>query len=392
MTEQLVKWFVKDGDQTDKQEVRTRYGILSSIVGVICNFILFFIKITIGMILQSISVMADAFNNLSDAASSIISFAGVKLANRPADKEHPFGHGRYEYIAALVVAFLVLQVGLSCLKSSIEKILNPAPIQANLILVGILCLSILMKVWLGLFNKNLGSRINSKVMKATAADAFGDVLVTSATVFSVIIGMLTGWKIDGCMGLIVSIFVLLAGFNIAKDTLEPLIGVAATREEYEKITKFVEKYEGIEGTHDLIVHNYGPSKTMATIHAEVPKNVEIEKSHEIIDRIERDAAREMGVFLVIHMDPVEINNETITALKRLASNIVREQESQASIHDFRMVNGENRVNLIFDLVVPHSYKEEQEEKLRQEVMRRMAENDSRYQCVITVEHSYVANE
>lgn len=391
MTDLLVKWFIKNADQVENQLVRTHYGILASIVGIICNLFLFFIKIVIGLFINSISIMADAFNNLSDAASCIISFIGVKLANRPADKEHPFGHGRYEYIAALIVAFLVMQVGLTCFQNAINKIWHPEPIQANLGIIVILILSILVKVWMGFFNKNLGNRIQSSVMRAASADAFGDVFITSTTSISVIIGTLTNWNVDGPMGVIVSIFVLIAGFNIAKDTIEPLLGEAATKEDYNKITSFVESYDGIIGSHDLIVHKYGPSYTMASIHGEVSRNAGIEEAHEIIDQIERDAKHMLGIFLIIHMDPIAVDDEKSNFLKKQIDQIAKELEPASSIHDFRMVNGENQINLIFDLVVPHAYSEEKEEKLMLALIGRVSNMDKRYQCVITIEHGYIAS-
>lgn len=288
------------------------------------------------------------------------------------------------------MAFLVLQVGLSCMKSAVDKILHPSLIQSSWITIGILAISILLKVWLGRFNQKLGERINSNVMKATAADSFGDVLITSATVISVVIGHITKWKIDGYMGFVVSIFVLYAGFNIAKDTLEPLLGEAATSETYKKISGFVEGYEGILGTHDLIVHNYGPSHTMATIHAEISKDADIVEVHEVIDRIEHEALKKLDIFLVIHMDPIEANDERVIRLKKEINDLVQGIDKEASIHDFRMVNGENRINLIFDMVVPHSYSLEQQQSLEKRVRKEMSEKDKRYQCVITVEHSYVS--
>lgn len=390
MTQLLVKLFVKDYTNTEKSKVRTAYGVLTSIVGIICNIILFGIKITIGLIINSISVMADAFNNLSDAASSIIGLIGVKLAERPADKEHPFGHGRFEYIAALAVSFLILQVGISCFKSAFTKILNPEKVGFNWILIGILSISVLVKVWLSSFNRTLGKRINSTVMKATAADALGDVLITTTTIASVIIGKLTGFTVDGWMGVIVSVFVLLAGFNIAKETLEPLLGEAVDREVYEAVTVMVEGYEGIVGSHDLIVHNYGPSHTMATIHAEVPNDVNLEEAHGTIDRIERDVLREMGIFLVIHMDPIEINDQKIIEKRKVVVDVIKELEPKAAIHDFRIVNGENHINLIFDLVVPFSYKEEQEQELLFKIEDALKKIDERYQIVITIENSFIA--
>lgn len=389
MTNLLVRTFIKNSDQIQNKEVRKRYGLLASIVGVICNVILFFVKFMIGLTIASVSVMADSFNNLSDAASSIISFIGVKMANRPADKEHPFGHGRYEYISALIVAFLVVQVGFSCFKSSIDKIIHPEETKFQWVLVFILIGSILLKVWLGFFNRTLGKRINSTVMKATAADAFGDVIITSATVLSLIITKYTGFEVDGYMGVIVSLFVLFAGINIAKDTIEPLIGEAVSPEVCETIMKKVESYEGIVGSHDLIVHTYGPSHTMATIHAEVPCNMDIEEIHEIIDGIERDVLRELDIFLVIHMDPVEVNNQFVDDLKETVLKTLHSLDEKATIHDFRVVNGEETINLIFDLVVPHSYSTIQEQTLLMDLIETVNEKDQRYQCVVTLEHSYV---
>ncbi len=389
MTELLVRCFVKNHQDVQNQTVRTSYGVLSSIVGVVCNLILFMVKISIGMLIHSISVMADAFNNLSDAASSVISFVGVKLASRPADKEHPFGHGRYEYIAAFAVAFLVVQVGFSCMKSAFDKILHPSLLESSWLLIGILEISILLKAWLGFFNRKLGERINSNVMRATAADAFGDVLITSATVLSVIIGQITGWKIDGYMGFVISLLVIYSGFCIAKDTLRPLLGEAASAEDYEKITDFVESYEGILGTHDLIIHNYGPSNIMATIHAEVSRDADIEVAHETIDKIEQDCFKQLGIFLVIHMDPIA-QDEAAVALRNEMAELVRSIDREVSIHDFRMVNGEKQINLIFDMVVPHEYSGEKKELLVERVKEEANKKDNRYQCVITVEHSFVA--
>lgn len=392
MTKLLVRLFIKDYTQIETTKVRAAYGILASAVGIFCNVLLFGIKLSIGLLIHSISVMADAFNNLSDAASSIISLIGVKLASRPADQEHPFGHGRYEYITAFIVAFLVLQVGFSCLKSSVDKIFHPQLIEFKLGLVIILCISVLVKVWLAMFNRNLGKKINSTVMKATAADATGDVMITSATILSLVIGTVIGLPIDGFMGVIVSIFVLVSGFNIAKDTLEPLIGNAANPKLYHELTQKVESYQDIIGTHDLIIHNYGPTHSMATIHAEVPNNIQIEKAHEIIDKIERDVLREMNIFLVIHMDPIEINDKKIIRMKKMTVDLVKELEPLATIHDFRVVNGEGQINLIFDMVVPYSYNEQKENELVNQLTEQLKRRDKRYQCIITLDKSFVAQE
>ena len=392
MTEFLVKLFVKDNQNVGNTKVRTNYGILSSLVGIACNVLLCSIKIAIGLIINSISVMADGFNNLSDAVSSVISLIGVKLASRPADKEHPFGHGRFEYISALVVAFLILQVGLTLLQSSIQKVIHPQAMSFNPIFVGILCLSVSLKVWMMLFNRKLGKRINSTVMIATSADSQNDVVVTSATIISILIVGLTGVKIDGYMGILVSLFVMFSGFSIAKNTLEPLLGQAVDREVYEKITKMVQSYEGINGTHDLIIHNYGPTQRMATIHAEVPNNINFEDAHETIDKIERDVLEKLDIFLVIHMDPIEVNNTMVLMKKEIVLNIIRNFEEKATVHDFRVVNGEHQINLIFDLVIPYSYSKEQEHRLLTSIVEEARKQDSRHNCIITMENSFIAEE
>ena len=363
--------------------------MLASVVGIFCNVLLFLIKISIGFVLRSISVMADAFNNLSDAGSSIISFVGVRIASKPADKDHPFGHGRIEYISALVVSFLVVEVGFTFLKDAIQKIMHPQEMHFQLISVIILLLSVGIKLWLGMFNKKLGKRIHSQVMLATAADSIGDVITTSATILSLIVFGVTGINIDGFVGLGVSLVVMWAGISIAKDTLEPLIGEAVSPEVYVQITKFVEQYDGIVGSHDLIVHNYGPGKSMASIHAEVPNDTDIETSHEVIDRIERDALKQLGIFLVIHMDPVETKDETVLAARKMAEEVLQSLDADASIHDFRMVDGKDQINLIFDMVVPHEYDQAKQRELHDLFVRCIRERDSRYQCVITVETSFI---
>ena len=281
MTQLLVKLFVKNYQDTDRTEVRTAYGVLSGLVGICCNVLLFAAKVTVGWMINSISVMADGFNNLSDAASSVISFVGVKMAEKPADADHPFGHGRIEYISAFIVAFLVIQVGFSLFQTSIGKIRNPEEMTFQLFPVLVLLLSIAVKLWLGMFNRSLGKRIHSSVMMAAAADSLGDVAATSATILSLLVFGLFDRNIDGIVGLAVSVVVMIAGVNIARDTLAPLIGQPIDPKVYRQISDFVEKYDGIAGTHDLIVHNYGPSRSMASIHAEVPRDQDIEVSHEI---------------------------------------------------------------------------------------------------------------
>lgn len=388
MTELLVKKFIKNYDQTENIQVRTRYGLLAGIVGICCNLVLFAAKLLTGVFINSISVMADAFNNLSDAASSIIGFVGVKMAEKPADEDHPFGHGRIEYIAAFIVAFIVIQVGFSLFKTSVGKILRPEELSFSLVSVFILLLSIGVKLWMAVFNRTLGKRINSAVMKATSADSLGDVAATSATILSLAVFGIWHVNIDGIVGLIVSVLVMIAGLNIAKDTLAPLIGEAIDPHVYEEITEFVESYEGIVGSHDLIVHNYGPNRSMASIHAEVPRDVDVEVSHEIIDRIEREAGRQLGIFLVIHMDPIETRDARVQELRELAKEVISGLDSRLKLHDFRVVDGTKRVNLIFDLVVPREYTKQMQDALKQQVNQKIHERDSKCYCVITTECSY----
>lgn len=390
MTEFLVNKFIKDSANIESTEVRTRYGMLASVVGIFCNVLLFSVKLAIGLILSSLAVTADAFNNLSDAASSIISFVSVKMAGKPADAEHPFGHGRIEYIAALIVSFLVIEVGFTFFKSSISKIMHPEEITFDPVPFIILILSILVKLWMAFFNNKLGKRIDSKVMLATAADSLGDVITTSATVISIVICHFTSINVDAIAGLIVSGIVIWSGVSIAKDTLEPLIGQRVPSELYQKITDMVESYEGIVGAHDLIVHNYGPNRSMATIHAEVPNDVSIEASHEIIDRIERDAKKELNILLVIHMDPVEMRDEEVLELRDKTSHIVHALDPELHFHDFRVLKENEQKNLIFDLVVPDSYTEKDANRVMHQLIALLHEMEKNVDCIITLDRSFEA--
>lgn len=391
MTNLLVKCFVKNYNDTENAKVRTDYGILASIVGIVCNIVLSIVKIIIGLIINSISVMADGFNNLSDAASSVIGFIGIKLSEKPADKEHPFGHGRFEYISALVVAVIIMQVGLELFQSSLKKLFNPDPVSFDPVLTAILFLSVFIKLWLMFFYRKLGRRINSTVMIANSYDSRNDVIVTAATVITAIIAGVTGLKLDSGMGLLVSAFVIISVIKILKETIEPLLGQAVEYELFEKITKMVESYDGIVGTHDLIIHNYGPTHRMATIHAEVPNNMDIQLAHEIIDQIETDAQKMLDIFLVIHMDPIEVDDKAVLEKKGMLLQIIEKLDERASIHDFRVVNGEHHINLIFDMVVPYNYTKAQQMELQSKIEQEVRQKDERYQCIIRIENSYIAD-
>lgn len=389
MSKLLVKLFVKDYNNSDDANVRTNYGILTSTVGIIANFLLFLVKLIIGIFINSISVIGDAFNNLSDAASSIISFIGVKIAARPADKEHPFGHGRAEYIASFIVAFLIVQVGFSVMKNSISKIISPQPVLFSGLTLIILSGSVLVKAWLGFFNRRLGKLIDSNVMKATAADSFGDVLITLTTIISIIIEKFSGLYIDGFVGFVVGLVVLISGINIAKETLLPLMGEAINKDIYKKITNKVESYDGIVGSHDLIVHDYGPNNIMATIHAEIPNDAHLVEIHEVIDTIERDILEEMDIFLVIHMDPIETKDVNILKKEGMILEILSRLEPKASIHGFRVIKSESQTSLIFDLVVPYSYTKKNRRTLIRSIIQETRKIDYHYECVITVENSFI---
>lgn len=389
MTEILVKLFVKDSENISNKSVRTAYGVLASAVGIISNIILFTIKFILGLLINSISVTADAFNNLTDAVSSIIIYIGVKMANKPADEEHPFGHGRYEYVAAFIVSFLILQVGWSVLKTSFNKIIEPSELRTDTIHIIFLALSILVKVWLVIFNKKLDKKVNSTIMRATVADSIGDIMITSMMVLSIIIQKIFNLQIDGYMGLVVGIFIIVSGIGIAKDTLMPLIGEAIDVELYSLVKDKVESYDGIVGSHDLIIHSYGPTSHMATIHVEVPNDADINHIHEIIDEIEKDVLEEFDICLVIHTDPIEINDQSILNKKEKIEEIVAFLEPEATIHDFRVVYGEKNINIIFEMVVPYSYTKKMEQDLLIKLMETVREIDSKYQCVVMIENSFV---
>ncbi len=389
MTQFLIKRFVKDYTNTNDKKVRHNYGMFASIVGIVCNIFLFAAKLISGLILKSVSVIADAFNNLSDAGSAIVTLIGFKLASKPPDRKHPFGHGRFEYISGLIVSFIIMLVGLEFLKTSVKKILYPEPIEFNVISLIVLVMSIFIKLWLSIFNKKIGKVISSKAVEATSIDSLSDVLATSATIISVIITALTDIIIDGYIGAVVACVVLFAGYNIAKDTLEPLIGTGIDPELAKNIHDMVLNYDGIEGMHDLIVHNYGPGRSMASLHAEVPADVNIETSHEIIDKIEKEVAQKLDVFLVIHMDPITTNDERITKIKKSIVDIVKAIDTKLDIHDFRIVDGQEQINVIFDLAVPLSYDDKQKEDLRTQVSKLAKIVDNRYNCIISVESNYI---
>ncbi len=387
----LVHKFIKNYKNTEEESVRTGYGILGGIVGILVNLTLFTTKLIIGIISKSIAVTADAFNNLSDAASSIITILGFKLSNIPADEEHPFGHGRIEYISGLIVAFMVMIVGFQFIKSSIQRILNPQTVIFETIPFVLILLSIGFKVWLSRFNKFIGNSINSTALKAASLDALGDVVTSSTVALSLLLSKWTSFPVDGYIGVIVSILILYSGFSLVKDTLNPLLGEAPDEELVKDIKDGVLSYENITGVHDLIIHNYGPGRCMASIHAEVPSNISIVKIHDIIDTAEKEISEKFKIHLVIHMDPINVDDKEVLNTQKQVAEILDKNPMIKSMHDFRVVGEGERKNLIFDVVVDSSKRNKSisDEHLKNEICSEIKSIYPHYECIITIDDDFM---
>lgn len=387
-TDLLIRIFVKDYKNTANREVRQRYGYLSGYAGIISNIILFLLKISIGLYLNSIAVMADAFNNLSDVGSSVVTIFGFMMSGKPADKEHPFGHGRFEYIAAMVVSLMVIVVGFEFVKSSIKKIVNPEELRFNIFTFTLLLSSIVVKIWLAFFNRKIGKTIGSKVMEATAFDSLSDVIATSVVALSLVASRWIAVPIDGYVGLAVSIFILYNGYNLIKETLNPLLGEAPDENLVKSIIEKTLSYKGVIGIHDLIVHNYGPGRIVASIHAEMPYSMDIMEAHDIIDQAEKEISEELGLHLVIHMDPINTDDKLVQTAKAHVIDILKDFPHELTIHDFRVVGNEKHMNVIFDMVVPYEFKEKDEKELIEEVKNAIKERHPNYDAIITIDRQY----
>lgn len=353
MTDFLIKTFIRDSEQVHDPAVRERYGVLSGVVGILLNLLLSAGKLCAGVLSASISITADAFNNLSDAGSSVVTLVGFKLAGQKADDGHPFGHGRLEYLTGLLVSLVILLVGLELGKSSIEKILHPEPVSFSVVSVIILAISILVKLWMCLFNRRLGRRIGSAAMAATAADSLSDVAATSAVLAGTLVGRMTGLAIDGWVGALVAVFILRAGWGAAKDTINPLLGQNPDPELVRNIQTTVLSHPQVTGMHDLIIHDYGPGRSMMSFHAEVPIDSDIMEAHDVIDHIERELKDRFGIETSVHMDPIATNDEQVNRVRAQVAALVQVIDPAMTIHDFRMTRGPLHTNLIFDVVVPH---------------------------------------
>lgn len=387
MTKLLIRLFVRDSNNIKDAAVRVRYGYLGSVTGIVLNILLFAGKLIAGIISGAISVTADAFNNLSDAGSSIVSLVGFKMAAQPADEEHPFGHGRMEYVSGLIISFLILLMGFELAHESVLKMISPKDIRFSWLTLCILIASVLVKLWMGLFNLTLGKRINSTSMKATAADSISDCISTSAVIVAMLVFYFAGVNIDSIIGLLVALFILYNGVKTFRESLTPLLGTKPDKEFVDEITAAVEKYPDIVGTHDLIVHDYGVGNLIISMHAEVPMQMEFNAAHELVDMIEDELKKKYNCLVTIHMDPVAVNDERVMAVKAQVSEVVRNIDSRMSIHDFRMTDGRDRVNLIFDLVVPFGLGMT-DAQVRENVSARVSALDKVYCCVISIDREY----
>ncbi len=384
----LTRLFVKNSEDIKNPEVRSAYGNMSGIVGIFLNLCLFAAKLTAGIVSASISVVADAFNNLSDAGSSVVTFLGFKLASRPADKEHPFGHGRYEYVAGLGISVVILLVGIELLKSSIGKIISPdSSTEITLVSACILIASVAVKLWMYFFNKILSKKINSSALKATSLDSLTDCVATTIVLIGLVISNLTGLMIDGYLGAAVAIFILFTGVSTFKESLSPLLGNPPDAEFVNDIKDTVMQDDMIVGIHDLIVHDYGPGRCIISLHAEIPSNEDILKAHDSIDLIEKTLERKFNCMATIHMDPIATDDEYTLNLKDRVCRELCGEDSGISIHDFRVVKGDTHTNVIFDLVVPHGFKQSNDE-IRKTAKDKIRTIDPKLIPVMHIEKSF----
>ncbi len=387
MSRLLIRLFIKDYQNTGSVQVRARYGILSGAVGIVLNVLLSAVKLIIGTMAHSIAITADALNNLSDAGNSCISLLGFRLSAKPADQEHPYGHGRIEYLAGMGVSVVIMYMGVELIKSSVQKILHPEPLVFSWVSVLVLLLSIGGKLWLAFFNRAIGKQIQSGTVNAVVVDSLSDVAATAFTILALFLSRRFTLPFDGLFGIVVAGFVFFAGFSVFRDTLAPLLGQPPTKEFVQQIEDKILSYDGVIGVHDLIVHDYGPNRCFVSAHAEVSANTDIMESHDLMDVIERDIHAEMGLNITLHMDPIVTDDERVNEARALAEEAVKEVDDSLSLHDFRMVSGPHHTNLIFDVVVPFSVKKSDRE-ITEQIGSLIAQHKSNYYCVITVDRSY----
>ena len=382
MTNFLLRRFVPDYQNTADPAVRERYGKLAGITGIVCNALLFAIKLLAGSLSGSVSITADAVNNLSDASSSLVTLLGFRLAARPADEEHPYGHARMEYLSGLAVAVMILVIGVELVKSSIQKILHPEAAAFSALTAAVLVASILLKLWMARFDRTLGRRIGSAALHAAAADSRSDVIATGAVLAACALGKLTGLMIDGWAGLLVALFILWSGVGVAKDTIDPLLGAKPDEELVRAIAYLMTSHVNILGFHDLMVHDYGPGRRFASVHAEIDHRIDPLIAHELLDEIERQAKKELHVDLVIHYDPIVTDDPEVCAVRTRVLSILHGIDPRLSLHDFRLVSGPHHVNVIFDMVIPPD-EADSAEQLRKQVEAQLQDGKKTYHLIVT---------
>ena len=387
MTNLLIKLFIKDNDISNL-ETRGKYGVLSSATGIVVNILLSIVKLFIGIIANSISIISDALNNITDVGSSVVTMIGFKISQKKIDKDHPWGHGRMEYITAFIVDIIILMVGFELLKSSIDKIIHPELPAVNNVTIIILVIAVLTKLWLFLFYKKIAKIIDSNAIKGNAYDSISDSISTLVVLISAVVAKLCGISIDGYASLIVSVFILFTGYKAIKETVDLLLGMKPDPEFIRDIEEEAKKYDMISGIHDIMVHDYGPGRKIVSFHAEVPADGDICKVHDIIDQMEQDLFEKFNCITTIHMDPIVVDNKEINDMRDFTEKIVKGLNPEFSIHDFRMTDGGKRVNLIFDLVVPRD-KEYDKEQIIKNIQQKIHEKDNKYYAVIKVETSYI---
>ena len=383
MTQLLLRLFVKGYKDPSQSQVRSDIGKMSGIVGIVCNLILFGLKIVVGAISGAVSITADAMNNLSDATSAVVTLVGFKLAEKPADADHPYGHARYEYLSGLAVAGLIVVIGFELAKTSVEKIIHPTDVRFSLPVCIVLVLSVLMKLWMSLFNRYLGKYVHSTTLLATSADSRNDAISTTAVLVAGVVSTVFGWKIDGYMGLAVALFILYSGVNLAKETISPLLGENASPELRQQIADIISSVPEVLGYHDLMVHDYGPGQRFASMHVEMDQSADPLVCHELIDNLERACLQQLGVHLIIHYDPVVTGDEEMDRIRAVVQNLLLQQDHRIGIHDFRMVRGQGHSNLIFDVELPPELMLQQNRVKRQLEQDLAAAEPSTYYLVIT---------
>lgn len=387
MIELLAKWFIPHRDSMENGALRRAYGTLCGAVGIGLNILLFMGKFFAGQLSGSIAVTADAFNNLSDAGSSAVTLLGFRLAGKKPDTDHPFGHGRIEYISGLIVAGLILLMGVELAKSSFDKILHPEEVTFSALAVVILAVSVAVKLYMWFYNRRIGGKLRSAAMEATAMDSLSDAAATFAVLLATLIGKWTGLAVDGYVGLLVALFILFSAYKAAKETLSPLLGQAPDPELVQRIRDIVAEHDTVVGIHDLVVHDYGPGRQMVSLHAEVPASGDILELHDVIDNIERELHEKLHVQAVIHMDPIVTDDAAVDALRRQVAELARQVEPRMTVHDLRVVRGTTHTNLVFDAVLPLDAAITPAEAARR-IREKVSELDGDYYAVVTVEHSF----